>query len=387
MPDRPQDRKATLISEEAADWLVILKEGNGRFGERRRYVRWLKQSPAHIAEILRLSTLDGLLRKTDLEGLLTGAEEVDPSQTSNVVDLVPRQPPAEASPEIVQRPAMRRHWKLAASLAALALSLLLGTVAKLAWFDNIIETEPGEWRHFALADGSIARVGPRSRLRVEFEDSQRSVYLTRGEAVFQVAKDPNRPFLVHAQMAVVRAVGTEFGVAHRNNTVVVTVAEGKVAVSQGGRPIVPDVQKERPDAGSTAINDAGKKDADKKNEQSIAVSAGEQVSVSREKPMTVQHVDPTRELAWAHGKLIFNSDTTLAQAIEQFNRRNRVQIEVEDSELASSLVCCIFSADDPESFALSVATKENVELVREGPERLRLVVAAHQELPDSPPLN
>jgi hypothetical protein len=50
-------------------------------------------------------------------------------------------------------------------------------------------------------------------------------------------------------------------------------------------------------------------------------------------------------------------------------------------------VCCIFSADDPESFALSVATKENVELVREGPERLRLVVAAHQELPDSPPLN
>lgn len=382
MPDRPQDLKSTLISEEAADWLVILKEPNLSFGERRRYVRWLKQSPAHIAEILRLSTLDGLLRKTDLEGILTGPEEVGPSQTSNVVALIPRRIAAEPALDVVQQPVMRRHWKLAASLAALALSLLLGTVAKLAWFDNIIETEPGEWRHFALADGSIARVGPRSRLRVEFEDNQRSVYLTRGEAAFQVAKDPNRPFLVHAQMAVVRAVGIEFGVAHRNNTVVVTVAEGNVAVSQGGRPIVPDVEKERTDAGSNAINDA-----DKKKEESIAVTAGEQVSVSREKPMTVQHVDPTRELAWAHGKLIFNSDTTLAQAIEQFNRRNCVQIEVEDSELASSLVCCIFSADDPESFALSVATKENVELVREGSERLRLVVAAHQELPDSPLLN
>lgn len=385
MPDRPQDRKATLISEEAADWLVILKEGSPRFGERRRYVRWLKQSPAHISEILRLSTLDGLLRKTDLEGILTGPEEEGPPQTSNVVALLPRQVTVESAPDVVQRPVMRRHWKLAASLAALALSLLLGTIAKLAWFDNIIETEPGEWRHFALADGSIARVGPRSRLRVEFEDNLRSVYLTRGEAVFQVAKDPNRPFLVHAQMAVVRAVGTEFGVAHRHNTVVVTVAEGKVAVSQGGRPIVRDIEKERPEAGSN-VSDSADKKAEKK-EESIAVSAGEQVSVSREKPMTVQHVDPTRELAWAHGKLIFNSDTTLAQAIEQFNRRNRVQIEVEDSELASSLVCCIFSADDPESFALSVATKENVELVREGPERLRLVVAAQQELPDSPPLN
>ena len=382
MPDRPQDRKATLISEEAADWLVILKEGTPRFGERRRYVRWLKQSPAHIAEILRLSTLDGLLRKTDLEGILTGPEEVGSPQISNVVALLPRQVPAESALEVVQPPVMRRHWKLAASLAALALSLLLGTVAKLAWFDNIIETEPGEWRHFALADGSIARVGPRSRLRVEFEDTRRSVYLTRGEAVFQVAKDPNRPFLVHAQMAIVRAVGTEFGVAHRHNTVVVTVAEGKVAVSQGGRPIVRDVEKDHAVADSTAADQA-----DKKKEESIAVSAGEQVSVSREKPMTVQHVDPIRELAWAHGKLIFNSDTTLAQAIEQFNRRNRVQIEVDDSELAGSLVCCIFSADDPESFALSVATKENVELVREGPERLRLVVAAHQELPDSPPLN
>lgn len=117
-------------------------------------------------------------------------------------------------------------------------------------------------------------------------------------------------------------------------------------------------------------------------EESIAVSAGGQVSISRERPMTVQHVDPTRELAWAQGKLIFNNDTTLAQTIEQFNRRNRVQIEVEDHELASSLVCCIFSADDPESFALSVATRQNVALVREGEDWLRLVVAAQQELSD-----
>jgi ferric-dicitrate binding protein FerR (iron transport regulator) len=86
MPDRPQDRASMLISEEAADWLVYLREGNLRISERRRYVRWLKQSPAHIAEILRLATLDGLLRKTDLEGILPSPEEVDQQDHSAASD-------------------------------------------------------------------------------------------------------------------------------------------------------------------------------------------------------------------------------------------------------------------------------------------------------------
>lgn len=393
MPDRPQDRESTLISEQAADWLVYLKEGSLGVNERRRYVRWLKQSPAHIAEVLRLSNLDGLLRTTDLDDILPLPVEADPPDASNVIEsnvieFAPHRAPADTSPEIIQRPVLLRRWRLAASVAVLALSLLLGTVAKFAWFDNIIETEASEWRHFTLADGSIARVGPRSRLRVEFEDRQRSIYLSRGEAVFQVAKDPARPFLVHAQMAVVRAVGTEFGVAHQRNTVVVTVAEGKVAVSQGGSAV--RVRRERNHSHTEESpgndGDADKNKEESKRDESVAVSAGEQVSVARDRPMTVQPVDPVRELAWAQGKLIFNSDTTLAQAIEQFNRRNRIQIAVEDHELASSLVCCIFSADDPESFALSVATKDNVSLVREGADRLRLVVAVQRELPGSQPL-
>jgi transmembrane sensor len=384
MPDRPQNRTSTLISEEAADWLSYLKQANLGADERQRYVRWLKQSPAHIAEMLRLASLDGVLRETDLEGI-PGQSAAD-RESTNVVDGAFRQVEPDDSPsESAERPVRPSRFRRAASLSVLTLALLLGTVAKYAWFDKIIETEAGEWRHFTLADGSIARVGPRSRLRVDFDEDQRDVYLSRGEAVFQVAKDQSRPFLVHAEWTLVRAVGTEFGVAHHNDRVVVTVAEGEVAVSQGrraiGRSYEPDNSR---DQHEPAVNDAGNdvpvvpQKNSKKNpakNQSVAVSAGEQVSVTREMPMTVQHVDPLRELAWARGKLIFDSDTTLAQAIEQFNRRNRMQIEIEDSTLAHSLVCCIFSADDPESFALSVATKPNVSLVRESGGRLRLVVA------------
>lgn len=110
MPNHLQDRKSTLISEEAAEWLVILKESNLRFSERRRYVRWLKQSPAHIADILRLSALNGLLRKADLEGIRPGPEEADRKQESNVIDLALRQVSATAT-EIIQHPLTLSHWK------------------------------------------------------------------------------------------------------------------------------------------------------------------------------------------------------------------------------------------------------------------------------------
>jgi len=347
-------------------------------------VRWLKQSPAHVAEMLQISSLDSRLRSTDLNGIRRGRDEIDRTRGSNVINWVFRQAPrTEQSPEVAQRPIGRRDWKPVAAISALMLSLLLGAGAKLAWFDKIIETEAGEWRHFTLADGSIAHVGPRSRLRVEFGDRQRSIYLSRGEAVFHVAKDPVHPFLVNAERAVVRAVGTEFGVAHQNDKgqndkVIVTVAEGSVDVSQGRRVLPLRNHEHAFPAAAPGDSSAGKKDS--LQQQSIAVSAGEQVSISREWPVTVHRVDSTRELAWAQGKLIFRNDTTLAEAIEQFNRRNRVQIEVEDPELASSLVCCIFSADDPETFALSVATKQDVTLLRDGLHRLRLVVIVQPKL-------
>jgi transmembrane sensor len=380
MPDHSQDRESKLISEAAADWFVCLRNGNVTARDRRRYVRWLKQSPAHVAEMLQLSSLDCRLRSADLDGILLRRDEIDRARGSNVINWAFRQAPrTQQSPEVAsQRPIGRGHWKPVAAISALMLCLLLGTVAKFAWFDEIIETAAGEWRHFTLADGSIARVGPRSRLRVEFGDRQRAIYLSRGEAVFHVAKDTVRPFLVNAEWAVVRAVGTEFGVARQNDKVIVTVAEGSVDVSQGHRVLPLSNHEHDFPVAVSDDSSAGTKDAPQ--EQSIAVSAGEQVSISGEWPVTVHRVDSTRELAWAQGKLIFRNDTTLAQAVEQFNRRNRVQIEVEDPELASSLVCCIFSADDPESFALSVATKQDVTLLRDGLHRLRLVVIVQPKL-------
>ena len=61
-----------------------------------------------------------------------------------------------------------------------------------------IETQASEWRSLTLNDGSFVSVGPHTQLRDRFGERQRLLSLSSGEALFQVAKDPSRPFIVDA---------------------------------------------------------------------------------------------------------------------------------------------------------------------------------------------
>lgn len=121
MSDRPEKMKHRLISEEAADWLLRLHEGS--LSDRLEYVRWLKQSPAHVREMLELASLEGLLRSADLSDMPPRNDQdhdhTSPGPTfgpsvgngSGIVELTPpRDDDATAS-----RRSAWRHWKLAAS--------------------------------------------------------------------------------------------------------------------------------------------------------------------------------------------------------------------------------------------------------------------------------
>ena len=78
------------------------------------------------------------------------------------------------------------------------------------------------------------------------------------------------------------------------------------------------------------------------------------------------------ELAWASGQLSLQQET-VAEAVREFNRRNRLQIVIEDPGVAGLHLCCIFDASDPETFArMVVAAGDAVELVRDG-DTLRIV--------------
>jgi transmembrane sensor len=334
-----------LASEEAAEWFLRLKDDRLALKEQREYLNWLKSSPDNIGEALRVGQVYSLLSKMKLSPL-------GDAPVSNIVDLEPRQG-VRGEPAPAQRLHSRRPWALAATLAALTVGAALVVAQQLGAFERTVETGASEWRHFTLADGSKVSAGPRTRLKIEFDDTRRLIHQPRGEALFNVQKDPMRPFYVDAGWAVVRAVGTQFAVVRQDERVLVTVQEGLVAVSQAqpAQWLDSDGQSAMPE--SRAVD-------------SIPVSAGERAAVSRAGGVTVEHVDVPTEIAWAHGRLIFDGKT-VAQAAEEFNRRNRLQIRVRDAAVAERLVVGVFDAADPESFAQVVAREAPVVIVRDVP--------------------
>jgi transmembrane sensor len=153
------------------------------------------------------------------------------------------------------------------------------------------------------------------------------VHLLRGEAHFNVAPDPGRPFVVEAGHVEVRAVGTAFNVRLAAREVEVLVTEGLVQVRQEATPLATQLA-----AGQQLIIPA--RPTDLEPEVLVRVVAPE---VMRE------------VLGWQRLRLNF-ADTALADVIAQFNRHNQVQIELADPELANLPVGGSFRPENVEAF-------------------------------------
>lgn len=363
------DHTRQALSDEAAEWFIRLRDDRLSARHRERNVRWLKQSPSHIAELLRIQQVYTVLRAAKLENRPPGS----PGQAdSNVVELTPRTlpPPSKDRPN-ESRVRSTTTWKVAASVACLAVSLLLGFIVKVAWLDRTLETELGEWRIATLTDGTIVRIGPGSKLRVSFGDDHRSVRLLRGEAMFDVAKDASRPFFVKSEMVGVLAVGTEFRVSRHGGEDVVAVTEGTVAVYRDGR-----------DGVRGAVTQPAVQLADATG--GVPLSAGEQVSVSKaneSQPIAKQKVNVDYETAWADGWVTYE-DKTIAEVANEFNRRNRVQIVIVDASVAERRLAFFRgSATDPESFVAALAVSSDITIVRDDPKVLRVELSPQRTPP------
>lgn len=207
---------------------------------------------------------------------------------------------------------------------------------------HTVSTAASEWRSFALSDGTTVSVGPRTRLRYDLGSDERRIVLARGEALFHVAKDAARPFLVEAGGTTVRATGTQFAVDRQSNEVRITLAEGSVVVSRMNQGVsYPD----------------------------LALQAGEQMLVKPTSSATIRRIDAQHALAWASQLLIFEGDT-IRDAVIEFNRRNRVEIQI-DPSIGGRRMSGVFHADDPQSFAKTIAVATKRALIQE-PLRVRI---------------
>lgn len=205
-------------------------------------------------------------------------------------------------------------------------------------------TTIGQVSRVPLADGSGMVLNARSRVQVALQPHERRVRLTQGEAWFQVAKDPARPFIVEAGPVRVRAVGTAFSVRRLSHGADVMVSEGIVEAWLVGA----EQARARLIAGQRARVLEGRP---------ILVAASAVVAVER-------------KLAWRTRKIELDGET-LGEAIAEFNRFNQRQVVLADDRLAGRRLYGVFRADDPESFARSVSLSLGVDVGFE-PDRITL---------------
>lgn len=240
--------------------------------------------------------------------------------------------PASAEPTF----AISRRYALWMSAAAATAGFwfVLGALPRYLR-ERSYETGIGETRVVPLEDGSLVTLNTQSKVTVAYSAQRRDISLAAGEALFDVAKDKERPFVVLAGGMQVRAVGTSFTVRLvPNEPVQVLVREGVVEVK---RPDVPTAPPVRVAAGS----------------QALAPDDAPIVAAS----LTKSEVD--KALAWRIGRIVFEGET-LRKAVADFARYSDTRIVIDDPAVSNMTITGLFVSNDPVGFANAVAQSLNL---------------------------
>lgn len=190
----------------------------------------------------------------------------------------------------------------------------------------------------ALEDGSIVQMNASSAIAVDFDEKRRTIRLLRGQAFFQVASAPSRPFTVEAGDTRVTALGTAFDVRYGALDTGVTVTEHTVLLESGGA-----------------------------SSPSMRVSEGEQATYDRASGKTqIQSVDGVVALAWQRGQLAVEN-APLSYVIEEIGRHFSGRIILAGSGLANRRVSGTITVSDTTAALSFVRQALGVKMTRVGP--------------------
>jgi transmembrane sensor len=351
MDSRPVIAPSPDIVAEASAWFVEFREGHVPSQTRARFVEWLRRSPEHIQAYLEVSAAWSELPTRDPEGRFDVAALVARAHASRDENVVPLGAPArgEDTPAAGDNGFWRARAGLSAAAALASLAVALG--AWQWWHAGAYATGVGEQRTVRLSDGSTVELNALSRIQVRLSRDRRDIELNEGQALFHVAKDPTRPFIVRTGDTDVRAVGTEFDVYRKLSGTTVTVLEGEVAVlPTDGQHLgtanrnVPDTVPPAGDASpgrATPPEPLGTPAA-----AAILLSAGEQITVTAHQVSKPKKTDTAAATAWTEQRLIFEA-TPLGDVAAEFNRYNAKKLVIGDAALGSLGISGVYSSADP----------------------------------------
>jgi transmembrane sensor len=358
------------IYEQASDWLVELRVGDIDVAARQRFDAWLRTSPEHIRAYLELSSIweDGgdpkLDRNNRTDMLIAQARAA-----TNVIplDLRAEPRPLSVSPPIVSdaKTGVSRPRFFAAAAVVVVCFGAAASAWIYGWGNATYATGIGEQKLIQLADGSTLELNSRSRARVHFSETERAVDLLEGQALFHVAKDHARPFIVASDGTQVRAVGTQFDVYQKHGGTIVTVVEGRVAILREG--LARSGASEGSSSGSATPDIPTRTDFDTPSSSAIFLSAGEQLTVTPKTEQKTAHPNVAAATAWTQRRLVFAS-TPLTDVAQEFNRYNVRQLVVINADLEQFHVSGVFASTDPTSLLRFLRAQQGIRVDETGTE-------------------
>jgi transmembrane sensor len=321
-PKMPPSEKSV---DQAAAWFACRRSGSWSSEDDSEFATWLKADPSHTAA---WSAFERLWRR---------------------VDTVRDDPKILAIRERARRNAARGQWlqwtwRVAGAVAA---SLVVGILAWRNDSPSVVpfahppavapvpasalvrdaSTEIGERSFLVLPDGSKVTLNTASAVHADFTGQERRVTLVRGEAYFNVAKDPTRPFIVSAGPRQIIAVGTAFDVRLQDRQMKVTLVEGKVRVVR----TLDQVQ----------------------HRTAVMLEAGSALVASEDGVDHVERLDTARVTSWRSGKLVFDGER-LADVVAEMNRYSREKLEIADPALEERKVSGVFEPTNVSAFAKAI---------------------------------
>jgi len=322
---KPENHPALSADDEALVWATRLDGGNLSPTELALLDAWLACDPARQWRLAHYQQFYAQLHGTLPAMAAAGALSLDETPAAPV----------------------RRRGRFVA-FAAVAAAIAIGAIL---WVQRPqkISTDTAQRQSVTLADGTRTDLNARTRLTVNLRGDSRRVRLEQGEAVFNVTKDPARPFSVETSAGTVRVTGTVFNVrAAPSGALAVTVLEGRVLV----QPV---------DAAGRAA------------ETQPALLAGDQLNfdpatraVEIVRPASVEDV-----VAWREGRVVF-AGTPLREALERFADYHGRSITVAP-EAAELPLGGRYTLDDFDHFVASLELALHVRVLRNSDGTLRVV--------------
>ena len=296
------------VDEAAAQWAARLDRAQPGAIDQAALDRWLAESSRHVGALARAQAI---LARLDMASALGGDFGADEARA----------------------PLLSRRAVLGAGAAGAAIA------ASAAWFVfrptfTTYTTGKGEVRLIPLAEGSVITLNTASRVDVHLGRHRRDLRLVAGEALFEVAKDSQRPFLVEAGPTSVEATGTAFTVRHTQDRLVVDVQEGSVQMKSTEASFEP---------------------------QNLGASMRAEAQL-RDGVLRVSKVDPAQQiddLAWRDGRIAFRGET-LREAADELARYSDTQIVFADKDAAARTITGYFSATDVIGFARAASESLNL---------------------------